>query len=68
MEFIPICLECDNYQKKDYCPYYQPIPFEIKNREIKCNYFSGGRYDLIGRDTKEGGGDDGTSSGYRDKE
>lgn len=50
MQFIPICLDCDNFKEKDYCPYYQPIPFEIKNREKECPYFTGGKYDLLAKD------------------
>ena len=48
MEYTPICLECDNFKKGDKCKYYSSIPFKIKNREIRCPYFSGGDYDLLG--------------------
>ena len=47
MEFIPICVECDNFYWKDKCPYYNPIPHDIKNREAKCTYFSDGEYELF---------------------
>ena len=50
MEFVPICIECDHFRKSDYCPFYQPIPHEIKNRETKCPHFSGGEYDLFTAD------------------
>ena len=50
MEFKPLCLECDNYQKGDKCKYYSPIPYGIKNREQKCKFFSGGDYDLLGKE------------------
>lgn len=52
MEFVPICLECKNFHTKDTCPYYDPIPHEIKNRETKCPYFSGGEYDLFSAEAK----------------
>lgn len=47
MEFVPICLECNHFKKINYCPFYNPIPHEIKNREINCRYFSGGEYGLF---------------------
>jgi hypothetical protein len=50
MEFTPICLDCQNFKKVDFCKYYDPIPFEIKNRQEKCPYYSGGDYNLIAKD------------------
>lgn len=47
MEFIPICLECNNFKQYDKCQYYEPIPQKIKNREVKCPHFSGGDYELF---------------------
>lgn len=47
MEFVPICLECDNFRKGDRCRFFEPIPHEIKNRENRCPHFSGGEYDLF---------------------
>jgi hypothetical protein len=60
MEFIPLCLECDNYKNKDYCPYYQPIPYKIKNRETECVYFSEGKYELIGKEVAQEDGNSGS--------
>lgn len=48
MEYAPICLECDNFKDGDKCKYFHPIPYKIKNREIRCPYFTGGNYDLLG--------------------
>ena len=50
MQFIPICLECENFITSDKCKIYGVPPFEIKNRETKCPHFTGGEYDLF---TKE---------------
>lgn len=50
MEFIPICVECNNFRDGDKCPFFAPIPHEIKNREIKCPHFTGGVYDLFTAD------------------
>jgi len=57
MEFIPICLNCENFKKNDKCPYYRPIPFEIKNREKRCNYYKGDEdfYPLYWNDSKPKG-------------
>lgn len=45
MEFVPICLQCKNFKKNDYCTVFKKAPpFEIKNREIYCKYFTGGKY------------------------
>ena len=49
MEYIPICLECENFKKGDKCKYFDPIPFKIKNRETRCKYYSGGEYELYGK-------------------
>lgn len=53
MEFVPICLECDNFKKCDYCRFFEPIPHKIKNRETQCPYFSGGEYDLFADELEE---------------
>lgn len=50
MEFIPICIECNYFQNGNSCPFYKPIPHEIKNREVRCPYFSGGEYELFTAD------------------
>ena len=47
MEFIPICLECEYFQKGNRCKFYNPIPHEIKNREKRCSYFSDEGYELF---------------------
>ena len=54
MEFVPVCLECNNFKENDKCRYYRPIPFSIKNLEKKCPHFTGGEYELLnkGVDTK----------------
>lgn len=57
MEYNPICIECNNFEKNDYCPHFQPIPFEIKNREKKCKYYSGGSYILYGENAYKEKGD-----------
>lgn len=51
MEYEPLCISCDNYTQDGKCPYYQQIPFGIKNREIKCQYYSKGETeeDLMGK-------------------
>ena len=41
MEFVPICLECKNFKDGDKCPHYEEIPFAIKNREKRCDYYNG---------------------------
>lgn len=50
MEYIPICMECHRFQEGDRCPFFEVIPFEIKNRETECPYFDGGEYILYGKD------------------
>lgn len=50
MEFIPICIECNHFQNGNSCQFYKPIPHEIKNREVRCPYFSGGEYELFTAD------------------
>lgn len=57
MEYEPICLSCSNFKKNDYCPYYKSIPFKIKNREIKCPYYSNGDYVLYGQNADKKRGD-----------
>ena len=53
MEFVPICLYCENFHEKDKCEYFKPIPHEIKNREIKCKYYTGeNNYPLYSADSK----------------
>ena len=47
MEFIPICLECDNFKNRNKCPHYVEIPFEIKNRERRCDLYSGEEMDYV---------------------
>lgn len=47
MEFVPICLECNNFKQCDKCQYYKPIPQKIKNREVKCPHFFSGDYELF---------------------
>lgn len=47
MQFIPICLECKNFKKENVCLKYGKPPFEIKNREVECEFFTGGEYDLL---------------------
>ena len=55
MEFIPICLECENFKNGDKCPFFEPIPTAIKNREIRCEHYSGddSDYVLYTKDSKE---------------
>lgn len=52
MEFIPICLECENFIKGDKCKIYGIPPFDIKNREKKCPHFTGGEYDLFTKESQ----------------
>ena len=52
MEFAPICLECENFLKTDKCKVYGVPPFTIKNREKKCESFTGGEYTLYTRESK----------------
>lgn len=52
MQFIPICLECDNFKNKDICTVYGTPPFNIKNREKRCPYFTGGKYVLYTKESK----------------
>ena len=54
MEFIPICLECNHFENGDKCPYYDEIPINIKNRETRCDKYSGDEtnYILYTKDSK----------------
>ena len=52
MQFIPICLECENFKKVNVCTVYGTPPFEIKNREKHCPHFTGGEYVLYTDDSK----------------
>lgn len=47
MEFIPICLECENFKSKDKCKYFRKIPDEIKLRIKRCKWYSNGEYELF---------------------
>ncbi len=47
MEFIPACSVCNNFENGDKCPYFKGIPFEIKNREVKCEHFDGDKEEYI---------------------
>ena len=47
MEFIPICIECKNFEKGGKCPYFTEIPNAIKNRETRCEHYSGDVEDYI---------------------
>ena len=53
MQFIPICLECENFKKGNICTVYGTPPFEIKNREKHCPDFTGGEYVLYTDDSKQ---------------
>lgn len=57
MEFIPICLECTHFQNDGKCPYYDEIPFSIKNRESRCEHYNGEdeEYILFTKDSKPEG-------------
>lgn len=57
MEFIPICLECKNFNNDDKCKFFKQIPHGIKNRETMCIYFTGGKYTLYSADSKPGDGE-----------
>ena len=50
MEYPPICLSCKHFEEKDKCPFYEQIPFVIKNREKRCKYYDGNEsnYTLYG--------------------
>lgn len=50
MQFMPICLECENFEKNDVCKVYGIPPFEIKERKRRCKYFTGGEYTLYNLD------------------
>ena len=52
MQFVPICLECDNFKKGNVCNVYGTPPFEIKNREKKCPHFTGGKYVLYTKESE----------------
>jgi hypothetical protein len=52
MQFIPICLECDNFKNRDVCIVYKTPPFEIKNREKRCPHFTGEEYVLYTKDSE----------------
>ena len=54
MEFIPICLECENFKVENKCPLYNVIPHAIKNRENRCEHYKGDDpdYVLYTRDSK----------------
>ena len=52
MQFIPICLECENFKKWNVCTVYGASPFEIKNREKNCPHFTGGEYVLYTKESE----------------
>lgn len=52
MQFIPICLECENFKKGNVCTVYETPPFEIKNREKHCPHFTGGEYVLYTKESE----------------
>lgn len=52
MEFVPICMDCDNFKKGDKCKYFGTPPFEIKYTEKRCPYYTGGEYELLGELSK----------------
>jgi hypothetical protein len=52
MQFIPICLECDNFKNQDVCIVYKTPPFEIKNREKRCPHFTDEEYVLYTKDSE----------------
>ncbi len=47
MEFVPICLECENFERGDKCKYFPKIPDEIKLRIKRCKWYSEGEYELF---------------------
>lgn len=51
MQFIPICLECENFKKVNVCTVYGKPPFDIKSREKRCPCFTGGEYALYTADS-----------------
>ena len=53
MQFIPICLECENFKKVNVCTVYGTPPYEKKNREKHCPHFTGGEYGLYRDDRKQ---------------
>lgn len=54
MQFVPICLECDNFKKGDICKVYGTPRFDVKNREKNCQYFTGGKYTLYTKEAYPG--------------
>lgn len=52
MQCIPLCLDCKNWGANDKCPYYTPIPPEIKLREQLCTHYTGGEYTVFSGEKK----------------
>lgn len=54
MEFVPICLECENFENGGKCSFFGEAPQAIKNREIRCEHYHGDdvNYVLYTRDSK----------------
>lgn len=56
MEVVPLCINCNNFQNNGICAAYKiKPPYEIINREIKCDYYTGGEYDLFIDEVKQNG-------------
>ena len=52
MQFIPICLECDNFKNGNVCTVYGTPTKKKKNREKHCPYFTGGEYVLYTKESE----------------